>query len=335
MVSKGRSLSLSLLNTAFALLPFSCGLMQSKILLQANSFISCVAIGRKITAGSQLKFSKAMSTSGTNGDDGTLDDPNHAVGRIDIGKMASAATTSTTDDCDIIIDSAPVATASSSWRQLLEVSIAKTRKIRGSNYVQIATIDPITQEPRCRTVVFRGMLPNVPHDHELFYECNNLSCVLRIMTDRRSEKYRQILKHSATELVWWFPKTSEQYRIRGRLVLVGGCDDKRSGDTMGYDDDSFLKFARKELWGNISDSARESFFDSRIPGDAIMEVSPKAIPKGGRGADGRVLQPPHENFVLLLLVPSSCDYLRLTDGQHRQIDVQIDRNNWLSRQVNP
>eukprot|EP00957_Ditylum_brightwellii_P007770 587730-Ditylum_brightwellii.AAC.1 len=37
------------------------------------------------------------------------------------------------------------------WRERIAVSIAKSRKVRGGNYVQIATVDPATNEPRCRT----------------------------------------------------------------------------------------------------------------------------------------------------------------------------------------
>ena len=34
----------------------------------------------------------------------------------------------------------------------------------------------------------------------------------------------QIAKQPACEMVWWFAKSSEQYRIAGRLQLVGAAD---------------------------------------------------------------------------------------------------------------
>lgn len=43
-----------------------------------------------------------------------------------------------------------------SWREMIDVSIARSRKIKGSNYVQIATVDPVGYLPSVRTVVFRG-----------------------------------------------------------------------------------------------------------------------------------------------------------------------------------
>ena len=45
-------------------------------------------------------------------------------------------------------------TAIKTWKERIEASIAKSRRIRGGNYVQIATVDE-DGHPRCRTVVFR------------------------------------------------------------------------------------------------------------------------------------------------------------------------------------
>ena len=45
------------------------------------------------------------------------------------------------------------------WRERITDSIARSRKIRGGNYVQLATVDA-NNAPRCRTVVFRGFAPD-------------------------------------------------------------------------------------------------------------------------------------------------------------------------------
>ena len=47
------------------------------------------------------------------------------------------------------------------WKAWLDKSIKKSRRIKGGNYVQIATVEKCPDEegvwkPRCRTVVFRG-----------------------------------------------------------------------------------------------------------------------------------------------------------------------------------
>ena len=44
----------------------------------------------------------------------------------------------------------------STWKQNLVNSIARSRKVRGGNYVQMATVDA-ENRPHNRTVVFRGI----------------------------------------------------------------------------------------------------------------------------------------------------------------------------------
>ena len=114
--------------------------------------------------------------------------------------------------------------------------------------------------------------------------------------------------------VWWFPKTSEQYRIRGSLLLIGDDNDDRA-----------LQISRKELWGSLSDPARESFLDD--------QADPPMV---GRGEDGKVVPVP-ANFLLMLLNPTHVDYLRLTGAQYRQIDQRSDNSEatWSSKSVKP
>ena len=209
-----------------------------------------------------------------------------------------------------------------SWRSLLEATMAETRQIRGSNYVQLSTLEG--GEPRCRTIVFRGFL-DLPSDHQLSSnKCDGLSTTLKMCTDMRSQKAQQYDEaNSTTELVWWFPTTSEQYRIRGQLILVGGDSD-----------DKALMSARRELWGNLRDATRESFLTSVVPGEDYQEET-ASIPKGGRDEDGNPLPPP-DTFLLMLLDPTHVDYLRLTGEQYRQIDSKTGgTGDWTSRRVNP
>lgn len=117
------------------------------------------------------------------------------------------------------------------WKERIDVSIAKSRKIRGSNYVQISTIDYETMEPRCRTVVFRGFLKGVPFgavkgvlgsgvdgleeafDNERKGDSESYNCVMKMITDVRSNKVQELeLFHemksggknaNTVEMVWW------------------------------------------------------------------------------------------------------------------------------------
>ena len=211
-----------------------------------------------------------------------------------------------------------------SWRSLLEISIAKTRKIRGSNYVQLSTVEE--GEPRCRTVVFRGF-QSFPSDHELWNECDSLTTTLKMCTDLRSRKVLQKNQEQPlAELVWWFPKTNEQYRIRGRLILVG-----QGGGTT---EDRTLMISRKELWGNLSDPARESFLGSLVPGKVYDGEETAVIPQGGRSVEDGKPVPPPDNFLLMLLDPTHVDYLLLGRDQYRQADARVE-GKWSFERLNP
>lgn len=207
-----------------------------------------------------------------------------------------------------------------SWKSRMDESIARSRKIRGANYVQLSTVSD--GEPRCRTVVFRGF-QSLPGTHPVSVECGEgQSCVMKMITDNRSNKVSEASQQSVAELVWWFAKSKEQYRIRGRLCFVGGGQ-------FEYDGDKVLTSARKEQWGNMSDPAREQFFWQE-PG--IPYSGESTVPAGGRDTDGKLLEPP-DTFLLLLLLPSRSDYLRLTDN-YRQID-ELREDKWLAERVNP
>ena len=95
------------------------------------------------------------------------------------------------------------------WVERIECSIAKSRKVRGGNFVQIGTVDR-DGKPRCRTVVFRGFLPVAERGGEK---------ALKMITDSRSEKVDHIAASPACEMVYWFSKTSEQFRIAGDLEV--------------------------------------------------------------------------------------------------------------------
>jgi pyridoxamine 5'-phosphate oxidase len=239
-----------------------------------------------------------------------------AVGLADIG----AATARNGDETEAVN-----ATNIKSWRAMLEASSAKSRKVRGGNYVQIATVDPVTNQPRCRTVVFRGFV-KLPEGHSCYSSCDNFSCIMKMITDSRSQKVVEVMGHPnrAAELVWWFGKSSEQYRVTGELLFVG------SGQ-FPLDQDRDLLIARKEQWGNLSDSARDGFLVEPTPG-ASYSGEAKG-PAGGRDEEGHVMPPP-DNFLLMLLIPKSVDYLLLTNN-YRQLDEKSATGDWSSLRINP
>eukprot|EP00613_Pedinella_sp_CCMP2098_P005232 CAMPEP_0171610698 /NCGR_PEP_ID=MMETSP0990-20121206/10201_1 /TAXON_ID=483369 /ORGANISM="non described non described, Strain CCMP2098" /LENGTH=233 /DNA_ID=CAMNT_0012174151 /DNA_START=101 /DNA_END=802 /DNA_ORIENTATION=+ len=201
------------------------------------------------------------------------------------------------------------------WSDRILDSIAKSRKVRGGNYVQIATVDS-HGHPRCRTVVFRGF--------EAVAERGGREA-MRMITDARSEK----MVHVSTvaphcELVWWFSKTSEQFRVAGELEMVGA--DCASAELLA---------CRKQQWGNLSDNAREQFFWGAPPGlNHCSDVAFPDPPPGGRSEDGKVVPPP-DTFVVMLLWPRSVKYLRLTDNFSQKDDFDETEGSWAASRVNP
>lgn len=138
-----------------------------------------------------------------------------------------------------------------------------------------------------------------------------------------------------------FPKSSEQYRIRGRLQFIGS-----DGPIISYNQhpesnankNAYFIAERKQQWGNLSDMAREQFYwdNPGIP-YSTNGGNESTIPVGGRDADGNVIQPPPETFLLMLLYPTNVDYLRLGDN-YRQLDEwdeSDDKCHWSSLRTNP
>ena len=208
------------------------------------------------------------------------------------------------------------------YRILLDVSIKKSRKVRGGNYVQLATVTP-DGLPKVRTIVHRGILN---------YQNNS---IFKFITDQRSQKVAQIQHRNKGEMVWWFLKSSEQYRISGDLMLVG--TDSNNAELLAV---------RKQMWGELRDTAREQFYWDQ-PGIPLNEkeqeqepepepedsTEVKNYPVGGRGEDGKVLPPP-DTFLMMLLQPTTVDYLRLTDNTRVVFAKTLDEK-WTQSEVNP
>lgn len=256
--------------------------------------------------------------------------------------------------------------------------------------------------PENRCLVFRGFCPDYVEKY-VNGKNNDMSgdkprskpMLLKMITDKRSAKAQQILQNFETdddinpaELVWWFSQSSEQYRIAGKLFLIGGSAKdtsviSKSNDYLRHDDrlsfemkNEILKVyheERKKQWGNLSDNAREQFYWN-WPGKEY-EGPPEDIPAGGRESFendlkalnlkeddvkseenninsatfesrankiGKVLEPP-ENFMLLLLQPNRCKYLRLSDNFAQRDELLYDsatvsaddENDWKCYRTNP
>jgi len=236
------------------------------------------------------------------------------------------------------------------WTERIKRSIAKSRKIKGGNYVQLATVESDSSvpgsesgsgsgsgeettigclpRPKCRTVVFRGFLPLETPGALGFPSSAPLA--LKMITDSRSSKIGHIAANSNAELVWWFSQSSEQYRVAGNLVVIGGGTDEtgREGQQQQL---WHLHNERLSMWKQLSDPAREQFY-WHSPGRTFDELA--RVPPGGRDAQGTILPPP-ETFLLMLLVPTHVHFLRLRDNYAQTCHWDHQSCAWTSLRVNP
>ena len=109
------------------------------------------------------------------------------------------------------------------WRQRLKASQSKEGKLASNRWIQLATVSKYNQ-PRVRTVVFRGWLDN---------------STMMIYTDKRSEKYIDIESNNNIEVLWLFFKTKSQYRFKGKVYELEDND---------------------KYWDNLFDRSKDQWF---------------------------------------------------------------------------
>jgi hypothetical protein len=139
-------------------------------------------------------------------------------GLSEIGHSTTSTSTNNSESTDKSNDN-----SIKSWKTRMDISIAKSRKIRGSNYVQLSTVDVLTCEPRCRTVVFRGFVKgSIPPSSVVDNDGDGCDfgggCVMKMITDARSSKVNEVLytRKNAKELGG--DETKEEIRNNAELV---------------------------------------------------------------------------------------------------------------------
>eukprot|EP00741_Cyanophora_paradoxa_P015088 tig00020848_g14559.t1 len=188
------------------------------------------------------------------------------------------------------------------WKALVDASLEANRD-SASRFLQLATMRE-SGHPANRTVVFRGWRKS--DETQLLF-----------VTDRRSEKVKEIRRCAWSEVCWYFPKTREQYRITGTLQAVA-------------EGDSELAEERAEIWRTVSEATRAQFTwpASGLPVDPVKGWSPSP-------------EPPHPtvpaaDFVLLILTPTSVDWLTLTPPARQLFHPDPARpGSWVGQHVNP
>ena len=87
------------------------------------------------------------------------------------------------------------------WRQELKAARKKEGKSPLNRWIQLSTVN-LNNEPRVRTVVFRGW---------------QKESSMIIFTDKRSEKIQHLHFNPNVEVLWLFIKSKSQFRFKGEI----------------------------------------------------------------------------------------------------------------------
>lgn len=192
-----------------------------------------------------------------------------------------------------------------SWRKSLEKSLEMHRHQVQSIYMQLASCS-IDGQPKVRTVVFRGFV-----EHRNF---------LTIHTDIRSEKCTQYAENSSCEICWYFTESREQFRIAGKVIQVN------------HESSEFAEL-RLAHWQQLSLAAKADY-SKTIPGIPLPTKTP--LTADSENLTAQQMAKPHNNFVLLLVQPSSIDHVMLLPSPHERVMHNCDENGvWHSRAITP
>ena len=181
------------------------------------------------------------------------------------------------------------------WLTALRSSIDANRSDAHHRFIQLASV---TRDgaPRNRTLVFRG------------FDADDDSILL--CTDRRSAKFDELVDCGLVEACWYFVRSREQYRLRGRVRIV----------------DDAKKISK--MWSRLSTATRAQFFWP-TPLESVAEREDHV----SISLNLKDVAPP-DTFILLKVQAHLVDYLSLGEKHRRVISERADQA-WLSRAVNP
>ena len=103
------------------------------------------------------------------------------------------------------------------WRAALKKALDANKSLPNAKYIQVATTQANASTndqgdddggfPAIRTVVFRGFLDRDPTK-------------VTFVTDKRSQKVGDFAVNNKCEICWYFPKSREQFRLRGFAHVI-------------------------------------------------------------------------------------------------------------------
>ena len=177
------------------------------------------------------------------------------------------------------------------WIQNLIAIQKRESKRISARWIQLSTVG-LDDSPRVRTVVFRGWSKK--------YE-------MKIFTDKRSEKIKELEKNNNVEICWLFPKAKCQFRFRG-IAKIDISEEAQIS------------------WESLSPYSK-SLWKWPLPGSKYkVNLSyPNEIEDG---------TPISENFILLNIDIFEVDQLLLQKPIHIR-KCWRRNNNWIEERINP
>jgi pyridoxamine 5'-phosphate oxidase len=164
----------------------------------------------------------------------------------------------------------------------------------------LATVDT-QNSPAARSVIIR----KVADDGSLW-----------LTSHARSQKNREVRMHPLAAMVFWFPKTREQFRISGSVKVLNAGNHPE---------------VLEEVWATLPEATRATFYWPQP--DAPRSKDAQAFPAAPPANEP---QPP-ETFEVLVLHPRIVDRLDLRPHPHdrRQWMQDIDTKVWWTEPLNP
>ncbi|KAI9339811.1 EAP30/Vps36 family-domain-containing protein [Zopfochytrium polystomum] len=126
--------------------------------------------------------------------------------------------------------------------------------------------------------------PDPPHHPaNAHLAVSKLAALLTFVTDMRTSKCRLPAEHVSSHLegvpaeaCWYLPATREQWRLSGRMYIVGGEKETSSYPPWAPVGPARFEAERKRLWGSLSPGMRASFAMRGQPGAPIETSGPLA-----------------------------------------------------------
>ena len=183
----------------------------------------------------------------------------------------------------------------------LNLSLANNRSVT-ARWPQLATVTA-DGKPSVRNIAFRGFLKEyLPSIDERIGNC------LMFITDCRSKKVKDIRGNSSVEICWFFPDTSEQFRIQGHASLILPHSSVNIPQSLRSVNSDELDGLRRAVWSRLSSAARAQFTwplaehnKQGFPEDACLSLN----------SDDPRSKDALENFSLIMVEPLGIELLDL------------------------